>query len=159
VPNEPSSWTDLINQSVHTSDDQDLGDIEAVSRNFIVVKRGLVNVNRYYVPLHKVEGWDGRVVWLKIPEEAVRSNYERNAAPDPYNYHYSSAPTVDASNVVHRFQINMPKIPPKNREERPFVIGPEASEQKHHHHIFRCDLCNSTFGTDEELSSHIASSH
>jgi hypothetical protein len=36
VPNESSGRTDLINESVHTSDDQDIGDIEAVSRNFIV---------------------------------------------------------------------------------------------------------------------------
>ncbi len=41
VPSEPSSWTDLIGESVHTSDYQDIGDIEAVSRNFIVVKKGL----------------------------------------------------------------------------------------------------------------------
>jgi hypothetical protein len=40
VPSDPSSWTDLICESVHTSDDQDIGDIEAVGRNFIVVKRG-----------------------------------------------------------------------------------------------------------------------
>ncbi|HET6807821.1 MAG TPA: hypothetical protein VFH28_02065 [Nitrososphaera sp.] len=39
MPNENSSWTDLIGESVHTSDDQDIGDIEAVSRNFIVVKK------------------------------------------------------------------------------------------------------------------------
>jgi hypothetical protein len=159
MSNEPSSWTDLINQSVHTSDDQDIGDIEAVSRNFIVVKRGIVKVHRYYIPLHKVEGWDGRVLWLKIPEEAVKSNYERDTVPDAYNYHYSSAPTLDPSNVVHTFQINMPKIPPKNQEEKPFVIATEASEQKQQHQIFRCDLCNSTFGTDDELSSHIGSSH
>jgi hypothetical protein len=36
VPNEPSGRTDLINESVHTSDDQDIGDIEAVRRNFKV---------------------------------------------------------------------------------------------------------------------------
>jgi hypothetical protein len=41
VPNERSSWTDLISESVHTSDDQDIGDVEAVSRNFIVVKKDL----------------------------------------------------------------------------------------------------------------------
>jgi hypothetical protein len=41
VPSDPSRWTDLIGESVHTSDDQDIGDIEAVGRNFIVVKRGL----------------------------------------------------------------------------------------------------------------------
>jgi hypothetical protein len=104
VPDDSSSWTDLIGESVYTSDDQDIGDIEAVSRNFIVVKKGLVNVHRYYIPLHRVEGWDGNVVWLKTAEEAVKTDYERNVAPDPYKYHYSSTPTVDPSNVVRRFQ-------------------------------------------------------
>ncbi len=157
MPDERSSWTDLISESVYTSDDQDVGDIEAVSRNFIVVKKGLVNVHRYYIPLHRVEGWDGKVVWLKIPEEAVKTNYERNAAPDPYNYHYSSAPTVDVSNVVRRFQINMPKIPPRAQEERPFLVSQESSGQEER--VSVCNLCNAAFKTDDELSSHVESSH
>lgn len=157
MPDEPSSWTDLINESVHTSDDQDIGDIEAVSRNFIVVKKGLVNVHRYYIPLHRVEGWDGRVVWLKIPEDAVKANYEREAAPDPYNYHYSSAPTVGPSNVVRRFQVNMPKIPPRAHEEKPFLVSRESSGEVEQ--VFLCNLCNATFKTDDELSSHIESTH
>jgi hypothetical protein len=82
VPNEPSDWTDLINESVHTSDDQDIGSIEAVSRNFIVVKTGFVNIPRYYIPLHGVEEWDGKVVWLKIPKESVKTNFERDARPE-----------------------------------------------------------------------------
>jgi hypothetical protein len=157
VPKERSSWTDLISESVHTSDDQDIGDIEAVSRNFIVVKKGLINVHRYYVPLHRVEGWDGKVVWLKISEEAVKTNYERDAVPDPYNYHYSSAPTVDASNVVRRFQINMPQIPPRAQEERPFLVSHESSG--HQERVFVCNLCDATFKSDDELSSHVESSH
>ena len=157
MPNERSSWTDLISESVHTSDDQDIGDVEAVSRNFIVVKKGLVNVHRYYISLHRVEGWDGKVVWLKIPEEAVKANYKRDAAPHPYNYHYSSAPTVDASNVVRRFQINMPKIPPRAQEERLFLVSHESSGQEER--VFVCNLCNAAFKTDDELSSHVESSH
>ena len=82
MPNEPSGWTDLINESVHTSDDQDIGNIEAVSRNFIVVKKGFVNIPRYYIPLHRVEDWDGKVVWLKIPKESVKTNFERDAKPE-----------------------------------------------------------------------------
>jgi hypothetical protein len=142
---------------VHTSDDQDIGDIEAVSRNLIVVKKGLVNVHRYYIPLHRVEGWDGKVVWLKIPEDAVKANYERDAAPDPYNYHYSSAPTVDPSNVVRRFQINMPRIPPRAHEEKPFLVSRESSGEEER--VFLCNLCNATFKTDDELSNHIESTH
>jgi hypothetical protein len=157
VPNENSSWTDLISESVHTSDDQDIGDIEAVSRNFIVVKKGLVNVRRYYIPLHRVEGWDGKVLWLKIPEETVKTNYERDTTPDPYDYHYSSAPTVDPSNVVRRFQINIPQIPPRAQEERPFIVSHESSGQKER--VFVCNLCNAAFKTDDELGSHVESSH
>ena len=130
MPSDPSIWTDLIGESVHTSDDQDIGDIEAVGRNFIVVKKGLVNIHRYYIPLHRVEGWDGKVGWLKTAEVAVRTDYEREVAPDLYNHYYSSAPTVDPSNVVRRFQINMPKIAPRTLDERPFVVSQESSEHE-----------------------------
>jgi hypothetical protein len=97
------------------------------------------------------------VVWLKIPEEAVKADYERDAAPDPYNYQYSSAPTVDPSNVVCRFQINMPKIPPRAQEEKPSVLSQESSAQEKR--ILVCNLCNAAFKTDDELSSHVESSH
>ena len=159
MANEPSSWTDLIGKSVHTNDDQDIGDIEAVSRNFVVVKKGIVNVHRYYVPLHRVEGWDGKIVWLKISEDIVKSNYERNVVPDPYNYHYSSAPTVETANVVRRFQINMPKIPPRVEEERPFLVSPEPSGEEVVKSVFTCNLCEAAFPSEDELSTHVESKH
>lgn len=65
------TWIGLIDESVHTSDDIDIGDIDAVSRDFVVVKRGFVNVHYYYIPTSKVEGCDGHVLWLKITEEEV----------------------------------------------------------------------------------------
>jgi hypothetical protein len=42
------TWTELINGSVYTSDDVDIGDIEVSSRVFIVVKRGFV---RYIITI------------------------------------------------------------------------------------------------------------
>jgi hypothetical protein len=157
VPSEHSSWTDLISESVHTSDDQVIGDIEAVSRNFIVVKKGLVNVHRYYIPLHRVEGWDGKVAWLKLPEDIIKTKYERDPEPDPHNYHYSSAPMIDASDNVRRFQINIPKIPRRAQEERPFVASQKNSE--YDERVFVCNLCSAAFQTEDELSKHVESTH
>ena len=78
---EKEEWIDLLNESVHTSDDIDIGDIYAVSRNFVVVMRGLINVHYYYIPINKVEGWDGNVLWLKVSENAVKEKYERKKFP------------------------------------------------------------------------------
>jgi hypothetical protein len=68
---QKTTWTDLINESVYTSDDVDIGDINAVSRNSVVVKRGFVDIHYYYILIHTVEGWDGNILWLTIPEEKV----------------------------------------------------------------------------------------
>ncbi len=72
------AWVELLNESVHTSDDQDIGDIEAVNRQFIVVKRGFVNIHRYFIPAYKIEGWDGNIVWVKITEEEVKRKYQND---------------------------------------------------------------------------------
>ena len=45
IPTDPPKWIDLINESVHTSDDIDIGDIHAINRDFVVVKRGFVNIH------------------------------------------------------------------------------------------------------------------
>jgi hypothetical protein len=42
-----------------------------------------VNVHYYYIPISKVERWDGHVLWLKIREEDIIRNYERDLLPDP----------------------------------------------------------------------------
>lgn len=85
-------YTDLINESVHTEDDVDVGDIEAVSRDFIVVKRGIINIHYYYIPISKAKGWDGNVLWLSIREDEVKRMYERNVPPDPYGYYVKEQP-------------------------------------------------------------------
>jgi len=43
-----------------------------VSRNFVVVMRGIINIHYYYIPINKVEAWDGNVLWLKITENEVK---------------------------------------------------------------------------------------
>jgi len=84
---QPKSWIELINESVHTSDDIDIGDIDTISRDFIVVKRGFVNVHHYYIPISRVDGWDGNVLWLKLTESELKANYERDNTPDPLQYY------------------------------------------------------------------------
>ena len=79
--------TDLLQESVHTSDDVDIGDIEATNKNSIVVKRGIINGHYYYIPTDAVKGWDEQVVWLTIIEKEVKEKYEKNYEPDASNYY------------------------------------------------------------------------
>lgn len=146
VPNK-KNWINLIDESVHTSDDIDIGDIDAVSRDFVVIKKGFVNVHYYYVPLKKVEGWDGNVLWLKATEDEVKRNYERDATPEPRRYFVKDYPAYTATypeltTFVPKYTMPSYTAP---RPEQPIV--------------FKCDLCEATFRSEDELSAHVASKH
>lgn len=145
---ERLGFIDLINESVHTSDDVDIGDIDAVNNHFIVVKRGLVNIHYYYIPIIHVEGWDGNVLWLKIKEDTVKSKYERDKAPNSYRYYvryypYSSSyypllQIISSKHIIHRTYPNSTNTIIENSK------------------INLCDLCNNCFKTENELSNHIS---
>jgi hypothetical protein len=158
---EPDSSTkakfiDLLNESVHTSDDIDIGDMEAVSNNFIVVKRGFVNVHYYYIPISKVEGWDGNVVWLSITEGVVKDKFERPIEPDPYKYHIKNyqfyAPDYYPATIYYPM---MPIIP--SRYAIPNTYS--STVDKERSNIIQCDLCQERFNSQDELSNHINHKH
>ena len=143
-------WIELINESVHTTDDIDIGDIDAVSRDFIVVKRGYVNVHYYYIPISKVEGWDGSALWLKVTEGEVKTNYERNVIPDPSKYYVKDYPYYNAA-----YYPEVVIIQP--RYKRPVFTTPPTPEVSH---VYKCDLCEMpSFPNQDELSKHVATEH
>lgn len=148
---EVSGWRDIINESVHTSDDQDIGDVEAVSRDFIVVKRGFVNVHRYYIPISKVQGWDGNVLWLSIAEEAIKANYERDTTPDPSRYLVKGEEDKYTGTQWKEFA----RIEPRYTAPRYSGHSGVAEESA----MYRCALCDSTFRTDDEFSKHVSAAH
>lgn len=147
VENKSSNvvWIDLLNESVHTSDDVDIGDIDAVSKDFVVVKRGFVNIHFYYIPMKYVEGWDGSVVWLKVKENEVKEKYERDTIPDPYRFYVRDFPyyLTSAYPVVTI-------LPP--RYTRP--IYQESSTNVH-----ICPLCKEQLDDESKVTKHIDSTH
>jgi hypothetical protein len=142
-------WIDLINESVHSYDDVDIGDIDAVSRDFIVVKRGFVNVHYYYIPISKVEGWDGHVLWLKITEDEVKRNYERDTLPDPSRYFVKDYPGYTA--VYPEVTVIVP------RYTRPVYTTKDTTPGEMR--VYKCELCSNTYRSEDQLSSHVASKH
>jgi hypothetical protein len=163
------NWKELINESVHTSDDVDIGDIYAVNKNFIVVKRGFVNIHYYYIPTFHVEGWDGKVLWLKINEETANSKYQRNDSyPDPYRYYLKDRPLYHKNDLSEVMTISSKIAEPAYSFEYPVTTKENNDDDVKNtdqnfskdNVKFKCDLCNKTnFNSEEELSNHIKSNH
>jgi len=95
---EEKNWVDLIGEAVHTrrSDNQEVGNIEAVSKEILVIRKALLSgfhYHYYYIPITEVEGWDGNIVWLKVSREELEQ-YAKHDAPDPTKYYVKSRPGI-----------------------------------------------------------------
>jgi hypothetical protein len=145
------SWIELMDEPVYASDDINIGNIIAVSRDFIVVKRGLKDIHYYYIPITKVQGWDGNVLWLKISEVEVVMKFQRDETiPYPSKYYMKDYPGHTLSSYP-RLAIFRP------RYTRP--SDTEINTQKANN-LYECDLCGeSNIKTEDDLSEHVRISH
>ena len=143
-------WIDLIGWPCRTSDDQELGRLEAISAGLIVVRKIYlaVHFHYYYIPYDKVQGWDGNIIWLRISKTEVEQSYEKHKAPDPKQY-YVKGGAVNRTSTYPEVIV----IPSKGKEQ---VFT--ASDQRLTP-IYKCDLCGITFRAENELSSHVKIEH
>ena len=62
-------WNKVIKKEAKSNDNKELGEIQGTEYNYLVVERGFVNKEFYYIPKDLVENYDGKTVNFKILEE------------------------------------------------------------------------------------------
>src|SRR5215211_1042919 len=74
-------WAEVIHKHVRAVDDVDIGDVERVGNEFIVVRQGVAKVHLYYIPKVCISNYDGSSLYLNVPSDFVRSRFERESEP------------------------------------------------------------------------------
>jgi hypothetical protein len=74
-------WAEVIHKHVRAADDVDIGDVERVGNEFIVVRQGVAKVHLYYIPKVCISNYDGSSLYLTVPSDFVRARFERETEP------------------------------------------------------------------------------
>jgi hypothetical protein len=74
-------WAEVIHKHVRAVDDVDMGDVERVGNEFIVVRQGVAKVHLYYIPKVCISNYDGSSLYLDVPSDFVRARLERETEP------------------------------------------------------------------------------
>jgi uncharacterized protein (TIGR02271 family) len=74
-------WSDVIKKEARGTNDEDLGEVQEVGEKYILVKRGLINKDKFYIPKDMVESYDGDVLRFSISEEDAKSRFLGDSPP------------------------------------------------------------------------------
>ena len=74
-------WEDVIHKHVMTADNVDMGDVDRIGNEFIVVREGVANIHMYYIPKQYITSYDGSSIWIDVPSGLVSAKFERDDEP------------------------------------------------------------------------------
>ena len=75
------NWTDVIKKEARGKNDEDLGEVQEVGDTYVLVQKGLINKDKFYIPQNEVESYDGEVLRFKLSEDDIRSKYLGDMPP------------------------------------------------------------------------------
>jgi uncharacterized protein (TIGR02271 family) len=74
-------WNDVIKKEARGSGDEDLGEVQEAGQDYVLVQRGMINKEKFYIPKDQVESYDGSVLRFRISEEDAKSRFLRDSPP------------------------------------------------------------------------------
>jgi len=75
------NWDDVIKKEARGINDEDLGEVQEVGDTYVLVQKGLINKEKFYVPQNEVESYDGNILRFKLSEEEIKSKYLGDSPP------------------------------------------------------------------------------
>jgi uncharacterized protein (TIGR02271 family) len=67
--NSNIEWNDVLKKEARGIDDEDLGEVQEVQGNYVLVQKGIINKGKFYIPKDQVESYDGDVLRFRISQE------------------------------------------------------------------------------------------
>ena len=75
------NWDEVIKKEARGKNDEDLGEVQEVKDTYVLVQKGLINKEKFYIPQSEVESYDGDILRFRLSEDDVRSKYQSDTPP------------------------------------------------------------------------------
>ena len=62
-------WDEVIKKEARGIDNEDFGEVQEVQANYVLVQKGLINKEKFYIPKDQAESYDGDVLRFRISQE------------------------------------------------------------------------------------------
>ena len=73
--NSNIEWNDVIKKEARGNNDEDFGEVQQVQGNYVLVQKGMINKEKFYIPKDQAESYDGNVLKFRFSEQ-VLSQYQ-----------------------------------------------------------------------------------
>jgi uncharacterized protein (TIGR02271 family) len=74
-------WNTIIKKEAKGINNEDLGEVQEVTQDYVLVERGVINKEKFYIPRDLAVGYNGTILIFNISEEEAKNKYLRDSPP------------------------------------------------------------------------------
>lgn len=74
-------WKDIIKKEARGINNEDLGEVQEVTQDYVLVEKGVINKEKFYIPRDLAVGYNGTILIFNIAAEEAKSKYLRDSPP------------------------------------------------------------------------------
>ena len=95
--NSDINWNDVIKKEARGINNEDFGEVQDIQGQFVLVQKGIVNKEKFYIPKDLVESYDGYVLRFRFSEQELSQYHEDPLAIQDYNSMQNTAHEREAN--------------------------------------------------------------
>lgn len=75
------NWNHVVGQDARSRDGANLGKVRGLFEPLVIIEKGSLKKEKYYIPKSLIERYDGDVLYFRLTEEQVKNSCMRDLAP------------------------------------------------------------------------------
>ena len=69
-------WNDVIKKEARGINDEDFGEVKEVKINYVLIQRGIIDKEKFYIPKDQAESYDGNVLKFRLSESDLSKYHD-----------------------------------------------------------------------------------
>ena len=134
-------WNDVIKKEARGTNDEDFGEVQDIQGNYVLVQKGIIDKEKFYIPKDQAESYDGDVLRFRISQEDLDqyqheppSIWDSDSAQETTTYERDTTEeriplSEERLDVSKKSQENQARVTKKPVTERKTVEVPLTREE------------------------------
>jgi uncharacterized protein (TIGR02271 family) len=74
-------WNDVVKKEARGINNEDLGEVQEVTKDYVLVEKGVINKERFYIPRDMAVGYNGTILIFNISAEDAKNKFSKDSIP------------------------------------------------------------------------------
>jgi stress response protein YsnF len=74
-------WNNIVKKEARGINNEALGEVQEVTQDYVLVERGVINKEKFYIPREYAVGYNGTILIFKISAEEAKNKFLRDSPP------------------------------------------------------------------------------